>query len=220
MLALLLATFIVTGLPFLFVRTVSVRMADVYRLPWDKPGLMEMVPAALKPTTEPSFYIDREPATLFRGAAGFHAAMAGEAPKHLGDPEELRALFSADKECSGVLDECLHSLHDGGGPAKPALCLTAIEARVYCESRGKRLPTPAEWQAALAEAPLYGSYPVEGTAGPVRGPFAEWTMTIDHGTPLFTVMGAGDSSDLPERPAPDKRFATVGFRCAFMFDED
>ncbi|MBW2278956.1 MAG: AgmX/PglI C-terminal domain-containing protein, partial [Deltaproteobacteria bacterium] len=101
------------------------------------------------------------------------------------------------------------------GEAEPARCVTAIEAKLYCEGLGKRLPTAAEWEAALGDVPLEAD---EDSNNPfTRGPFAEWTMAMTHGTPTFEIRGAVGVAGAPEDLKPDQFSDRVSFRCAFTF---
>jgi hypothetical protein len=78
-----------------------------------------------------------------------------------------------------------------------------------------RLPTPAEWDAALGAVPRPGSRVDKPPATPfVRGYFGEWTLSIVHGTPTISVRGYQGSKRIPAKLQADAFSQFVGFRCA------
>ena len=86
-----------------------------------------------------------------------------------------------------------------------------------CEAAGYRLPEPDEWEAALAKVPIEAD---EGSNGAfTRGPFAEWTMRLVHGNPMFEIKGSEGVEGAPDDLKPDQFSGKVGFRCAFSFEE-
>ena len=97
--------------------------------------------------------------------------------------------------------------------AEPAACVTAIEARLFCEANGKRLPTPEEWERALGGAVDSGADELR------RGELGEWTMRVVHGTAAFEIKGADASAGIPEKLEPTELSPRVGFRCAFSFED-
>jgi len=94
-----------------------------------------------------------------------------------------------------------------------------VEASLYCEARGKRLPTPAEWDGSLQAVAPSSPTVVERTGPLRRGPFAEWTMERVHGTPTFHVKGGQGALEDPGQLHPTALSQHVGFRCAFRFDD-
>ena len=124
----------------------------------------------------------------------------------------FEALAGGDR-CSKQLAASV--LPDGEGV--PAVCVTAIEARLYCEGLGLRLPTPEEWRGALDKIPVVK---LEDDERPFsRGPLAEWTMIVTHGTPTFEIQGAEAVEGAPVDLKPNEYSDKVGFRCAFSFEE-
>jgi formylglycine-generating enzyme required for sulfatase activity len=139
------------------------------------------------------YYIDAEPESLQHGADGLFGELTGISRMDYVE-KDLVAALAGSKECPDVV------------AASPARCITAIEARLYCESNGKRLPTPEEWTHAMDAEP--------GLRGDALG---EWTMRMVHGTATFEVSGSGDG--VPDKLEPAEFSRQVGFRCAFSFDE-
>jgi len=91
--------------------------------------------------------------------------------------------------------------------------VTGIEARLYCEANGKRLPTPEEWEHALGRIESGGQGDLR------RAELGEWTMRVVHGTAAFEIKGAEGSERIPARLEPTEFSEHVGFRCAFSFEE-
>lgn len=133
------------------------------------------------------YYIDSGPEALLHGADGLYNALTHRSRRDY-DEEELVEALAGSSKCKDIVK------------AEPATCVTAIEAMLYCESYGKRLPTPEEWDHALEQEDVE------------RAEIGEWTMRVVHGTATFEVKGADTKLDPPEF-SPD-----VGFRCAYSFD--
>ncbi len=179
-------------MPFIFLQSGGYQMQEALRIPLYQPGLLEMVPAPLMGEADPTFYLDREPASITLHGADFYAALAGEARAY--SPEALLSALASNRTCQVP-------------PEGTTTCITAIEAKLYCESRGKRLPTPDEWRGAiLAEDNLAIRPPEQG----------EWTMAMKHGTPTFTVMGLPQNHPATSANPQDAR-QDIAFRCAFTF---
>ncbi|RLB66194.1 MAG: hypothetical protein DRI90_00060, partial [Deltaproteobacteria bacterium] len=151
---------------------------------------VEMVPMALESKAAASFYIDRNPSTLRQGREELHIRLVAT---HRGpfNRTELLAALAGQGECPEILAAALGADDHGADTSEPspARCVTAVEARLYCEARGKRLPTPAEWDAALGTITPTSPAVVERTGPLRRGGFGEWTMELLHGTPTFQVKG-------------------------------
>ncbi|MBW2277089.1 MAG: protein kinase, partial [Deltaproteobacteria bacterium] len=96
--------------------------------------------ARMQPVTsgDRPFYIDREPESLQHGADGLYEALTGVCRLDY-DETALVGALEGSSSCEDIVQ------------AEPARCVTAIEARLYCEVNGKRLPTPEEWEFALGE---------------------------------------------------------------------
>jgi tRNA A-37 threonylcarbamoyl transferase component Bud32 len=154
--------------------------------------------AQMQPVTggDRPFYIDREPASLRDGADGLYEALTDGCRLDYREDELIAALAGASA-CEDMVG------------TEPARCVTAIEARLYCEANGKRLPTPEEWERALREVAPAG----EGDE------LGEWTMRLVHGTAAFEIKGAAESDRIPEKLEPTEFSPHVGFRCAFRFED-
>jgi len=139
------------------------------------------------------YYIDAEPESLRHGADGLFGELTGSSRMDY-EEKDLVAALAGSRDCPDIV------------AASPARCITAIEAKLYCESNGKRLPSPEEWEHAMEAEP--------GLRGDSIG---EWTMRMVHGTATFEVIGSGDG--VPEKLDPAEHSPHVGFRCAFSFDE-
>lgn len=166
------------------------------------PGLLvRMHPVT---TGQTPYYLDRKPQTLEYGY-DLYLALTQRGYDSYSDETLLEALAGGG-ECGDALKGAIESEQE----ATYAVCVTAIEARLYCESLGLRLPTPEEWDAGLSDP----EEPFE------RGPFAEWTMRMTHGTPTFEVRGATTQNGASPDLKPDAYSDRVGFRCAFTFEGD
>ena len=174
-----------------------------------------MQPASLKAGAEPSFYIDRRPAVIGRYGRRVYLELSGkDFSADYADPQVLE-LLAGGKECQSELSASL------GDPsaAAPAVCLTAIEARIACEVQGKRLATPEEWDAALAAVkPQEAS--AAGEVGPplVRLGIGEWTMRLVHDNPVFEIKGGDAGTDVPTGLSSTAYSRKVGFRCAYVYE--
>ncbi len=177
-----LATFVVTALPTVILLA-AMQSTD---LQWSAYKFARMHPVT---SFDHPYYIDSEPESLHNGADGLFGELTGKSRMDY-EEKELVAALSGAKQCPDIVS------------ASPARCVTAIEAKLYCESNGKRLPTPEEWTHAMEAEP---DLRADGTG--------EWTMRMVHGTATFEVSGSGEKLD-PAGHSPD-----VGFRCAFSFDE-
>ena len=191
------AILVVTALPF-FILLSAMSRVDRQWLPCK---LVSMHPATTEKGAPASFYIDKQPQALFRGRLGLFSSLTGKSRREY-SAEALAKNLAGHEKCPEVLSEALKEK----GERPPARCVTAIEARLYCEALGKRLPTPAEWKAASG-----GEQPFE------RGEFGEWTMRMVHGTPTFKIMGFEENAKIPKELDPDKFSGHVGFRCVFSF---
>jgi serine/threonine-protein kinase len=158
--------------------------------------------ARMEPVTggDHPFYVDSGPEGLRHGADGLYEALTGECRRDY-DEAALTAALAGATECGDIVGR------------EPARCVTAIEARLYCESNGKRLPTREEWQRALGEVEV-------GASGELRrAAIGEWTMRVVHGTATFEIAGADSADAVPEKLEPTEFSEHVGFRCAFSFEE-
>jgi len=207
---------VATALPFMTLTLASGLLTEGFAVPWSKPAIVEMSPVALGPGQPASCYVDKSPATLGRGAREFFAELTGKPAGEFSE-RELVIRLAGTEACRRILEASLSSL-DEDGRYVAARCLTAIEAKVYCEARGKRLPTPEEWEAAVGSISPYASEGSVKAGALVRGPFAEGTMRVMHGTPKFELRGVGAAMGVPDKVAPDEHFRDVGFRCAFTFE--
>ncbi len=208
-----LATLVTAALPCvtLVLGNAAAREA-ISLLPW-RPALVEMAPAALGPSASPSFYLDRRPSSLGWGRVELFERLTGRLWREYA-ADRLLAALSGGSECRDALAATIgpQGMRDVDIAAlPPARCVTAVEARLYCEARRKRLPTPEEWEAALGGLAPVPEAGLAGTEGPARTPLGEWTMREVHGTPSFEVKGRAAQVGT-EAWSPD-----VGFRCAFSF---
>ena len=77
-----------------------------------------------------------------------------------------------------------------------------------------RLPTPAQWEAALST--LSPTSPTEAKNPRLlrRGEAAEWTMELQNDKESYALRGSASPRELAAGSyAPD-----VGFRCVFTFE--
>jgi len=146
------------------------------------------------------FYIDSEPESLRHGADGLFEALTGQCRMDYEEGALVAALDGASK-CRDIVNR------------EPAGCVTAIEARLYCESNGKRLPTPEEWKLALGEVEVGEQGELE------RAAIGEWTMRVVHGTATFEIAGAEAADEIPKKLEPTELSEHVGFRCAYSFED-
>jgi len=85
---------------------------------------------------------------------------------------------------------------------RPAHCVSPVQAQLYCESVGARLPTPAEWRDENASA---------GAEAP--GGLGEWTMKQQHGVATFFRSNRDGATEVPVSVSE----RGVLFRCAVTF---
>ena len=181
-------------------------------MPMGQPGLVGMSPTSLKPEADPSFYIDAAPSTLDAASEDLFIALTGQA-REAYTAEGLVSTLAGAESCPELLHASLGARENTpeASPSAPAVeplpvrCVSAVEARLYCEERGKRLPTPEEWRAWQ-----------RGAAG---GDLCEWSMRLVHGTPTFEIVGSPGAA-CPDQLRPDAVSRAVGFRCAFTFQGD
>ena len=205
-------TVVVSTLPLL---TFSSAMREMhYALSFPVKG---MHPAALKRGGEASFYVDERPAAIGLYGKRIHMQVSGK--EYDGDcaDETLLQGLAGGKECGAII------VASRGDPERrelpPALCLTAIEAKIACEVQGKRLGSPEEWDAAvgvLAPVQQAGGKAEEATV--TRLAIGEWTMSMVHGNPVFEIKGADAAADIPRSLAPAEFSPRVGFRCAYRYE--
>lgn len=189
--------------------TLASRSLDRVYLPL---AFTQMHPVTLVPGEKPSVYLDKRPRDLVSARKPFWTTLTNRAGHWYRDGD-LRKVLVGYKRCPVLLSRAL-------GRAKkivPARCVSGVEARHYCEALGMRLPTPAEWDAALGKVPLprsrHGKLP---TTAFQRGNFGEWTLHIVHGTPTIVVRGRGSSKRIPANLEADGFSQFVGFRCAYQ----
>jgi len=179
-------------------------------LNWDTQAiprkLTAMTPTELKAGAGPSFYIDNEARPLWLGRRQLLESLSGADRFDYEDDGPLLEALAGGAECRERIEGSLKE----GDEGEPGVCLTGIEARLYCEGLGLRLPSPEEWDAALAGEPAEPS---------VRGELAEWTMRLVHGNPTFEIKGADGVDGAPADLKPDRFSDKVGFRCAFSFEQ-
>jgi hypothetical protein len=181
----------------------------------------DMHPASLRTGTEPSFYIDKGPALLGFYGTRMCTEITGKGWKGWSDcdgEQPVLASLAGGKECKPLIAASM------GDPAKkalgPALCLTAIEAKIACEVQGKRLASPEEWDGALSKvAPLKTLADKDPAAPLARLEIGEWTMRMVHGNPVFEVKGGEAFADIPKALVPTAFSPRVGFRCAYRYGE-
>ena len=170
---------------------------------WASFQAAEMQPSRLSDSEERSFYIDQQPQSLYQGRRGLLAALTSSERDLRATSDMLFAALDGREQCGDMLRAALRP----GDDVAPARCVTAIEAQLYCEGLGKRLPTPEEWSATVGAA--------EPPTEILRGPFGEWTMRRIHGTPTFRVVGNDEESAEPIELAPNEVSPRVGFRCVW-----
>jgi hypothetical protein len=121
---------------------------------------------------------------------------------------------------------------NAGAPGReqlPINCVTQLGAREYCEWRGQRLPTAAEWELAWrwqrdASGDERTSVEASALAALALGAGSEWTRGLPHGTAaepeLYAVLGGKTqrdwSSQQPRRmyTSASTDGLSLGFRCA------
>jgi len=206
-------TFLLAILPLLMFPQATREMHRALSLP-----VGGMHPAALKAGAESSFYFDKAPVTLGIYGTRVCVEITGNKWGACESYPSVLASLAGGKECEALIETSL------GDPAKkklgPALCLTAIEAKIACEVQGKRLASPEEWDAAVgALKPLDPSTKSDPAAPITRLPIGEWTMRMVHGNPVFEIKGADASPEIPKSLAPTAFSPKVGFRCAYKYGE-
>ena len=209
-----LATLLCMTAPYLGLVLGNIEARDALMMPAGSPGIVQMLPGILDGETEASFYIDQYAASLGKSREQFFARLTGKEDVDF-DREELLGVLAGSQQCKDVLTHSLERPGDGK-TAVPAVCISAIEARLYCEARRKRLPTPQEW-AATAGALAPGESREDGRLS--RGPFGEWTMKVIHGNPAFEVAGLPHGVDELPTAGPETFSPNIGFRCVYRFDE-
>ena len=211
------AVILLTGLPLLTLNAGNEATREAFSLPWGRPGIVEMMPGALAPDLDPTFYIDRRPSTLSRARLELFRELSGK-PISDYSVAGLVASLNGHDACPEVLAAAVSDPAVGPAPS-PARCVTAIEARLYCRLRGKRLPSPEEWDASVASLPASTVDPGDSSERPWRGPFGEWTMRLVHDTPTFEVRGVpGERAGAGVPQKPEQHSPQVGFRCAFQHE--
>lgn len=177
---------------------------------WLPIKLSVMQPISSTVSSTPDFYIDRAPQSLYKGRDGLWSALTSRSRLSYKEGN-LLSVLKGQKQCSDILAATVR----GKPTAEPARCITAVEAHLYCKSRGKRLPTPKEWQAALSKIPVSSEFHASPNAL-WRSTFGEWTAKEEHGTPIFFVAGSEHPS-VPKKLESTDFSKAVGFRCAFRF---
>jgi len=203
--------FVITALPTPILLRAMYSASDQ----WAPHKFARMQPVARAGEREPTFYMDRAPQSLAVGHRLLYRALTKSSASKKPTVDEVRRALTAHQTCPKILARALRQTKD----AQPARCITAIEARIYCERLGKRLPTPKEWDTALSKVTpdsLGGTAPRRLT----RGDFGEWTMRKVHGTATFEIRGHAGTVGVPQRLAPNRFSKRVGFRCAFTFRGD
>jgi hypothetical protein len=199
-------------LPLATFSSATLEMGRAFALP-----VGGMVPVALAPGANASFYIDPSAASLGRYGQRLYLAVSGKDYDAEYTDAELLGELAGGKSCAEPIAEAIGDADQG--VLGPALCLTAIEARMACEVQGKRLATPEEWDAAVGSRPVADSAGEPSTAPAVsRLPIGEWTMRLVHGTPVFEIKGADGAPDIPRELAPTAFSPKVGFRCAYAYE--
>jgi len=216
--ALAVVTVLATGLNTGMLLVGNEIVREAMALPSWKPALVEMVPAAEAPNAEAAYYLDRLPTALSSGRVGLFHALATESDEDF-SAQGLLARLAGRGACAEALAESIgpDGMQGDAPPTPPARCVSAVEARLYCEARGKRLPTPEEWTAALAEVAATPAAALDARGPHQRTMLAEWTMRVVHGTPTFELLGGDAAPDAPESLQPGSTSPHVGFRCAFRF---
>lgn len=208
------AVFVITALPTPILLWAMSSASDQ----WAPHKFAQMQPVARAGEKEPTFYMDRAPQSLAEGHRLLYWALTQKRRHTKPTVDKVHRALKAHQACPKILTRALRQT----GDAEPARCVTAIEARIYCEQLGKRLPTPREWDTALAKVMPRG--PGAGTVRALtRGDFGEWTMQKEHGTATFEIRGqagATGATSKPWRLAPNRFSKRVGFRCAFTFPGD
>jgi len=207
-----------TGVPLLTLSAGHDATRSAFALPWGKPGIVEMMPGALGPDQDPAFYIDRRPSTLSRARLELFRELAGKPIADYSAAGLLKALAGGDR-CPRVLASAVADPAVGPSPTS-ARCVTAIEANLYCRLRGKRLPTPEEWEASVGVLPSSTQVLDHSSELPRRERFGEWTMRLVHDTPTFEVRGLpADDAASKGQLRPEEFSENVGFRCAFQHED-
>ena len=197
---------VVTGLPLALLPAAMSRW-DQLCLPW---RLTMMHPASTESDAADSFYLDRQPRPLAQGRKGLFMVLTKRDREDFSN-QALRNVLAGGEQCPKILSAALATDKQD----RPARCITAIEARLYCEAIDLRLPTPEEWDAALKKTPI--ETPEDSDSPFTREPFAEWTMRLVHGNPMFELKGVEGVEGAPSVLKPDEFSKKVGFRCAFSF---
>lgn len=181
------------------------------------PGLAEMHPVApAQGAADRPLYLDRRPCDL---RVGREALLARLSPGARGPyrSERLLAALTGSRRCPGLL----RRLAEDPPPSapddyEPTRCLTPAEAEQYCHARGKRLPTPAEWTAALGALTPLRTRQLANSVGLVVGRRPEWARTagaargegyVSIGAPASGASDAIPTSATELQPG-------VTFRCA------
>jgi eukaryotic-like serine/threonine-protein kinase len=207
-------TLVCMATPYLGMVLGNIKARNALMMPMGSPGIVGMWPGTVEGETEPSFYIDRQPASLGKNREQFFATLTGKSADEFSSQTLIETMVGG-RECGELLMRSLERPEEGDSGV-PAVCVSAIEARLYCEARKKRLPTLQEWSDSI------GAFR-PGEASPdsklARGEFGEWTMKIVHGTATFEVAGLVAGDERLATLGPEAASPRIGFRCVFRFDD-
>jgi len=182
---------------------------------YSAPALAEMEPIELNDGVGPPPYLDRRPSDLRVGRRALLARL-GDERVHPWQGQRLTARLAGRRRCPGLLRRLAEDpLPRSPDDYEPARCLTPAEAEHYCRARGKRLPSPAEWRAALSELRPLRTRQLASALGMARGPWPEWTRSpqAQEGEGYVRVTsGAGVVALAPV--AGSHMEPNVTFRCA------
>lgn len=204
---------IVTATPYVALVAGNIEAGNAIKIPLGSPGIVEMSPGILEQEDEASFYVDKKASSLGKSREQFFVRLTGEDAEDFTE-EGLLAALPGSGECRDILAGAITRPAEGE-EAQPAVCISGVEARLYCEARDKRLPTPGEWEATVG---LLGLEEIREDGSLSRGGFGEWTMKTVHGTATFEVKGLPAGKEQLAGSSPDSFSRLIGFRCAYTFD--